>query len=61
MSRMLTKCRKYQEWGFEQILVVDPAARMVFRWIGNRLEAFDESAGIPTGEIWSALDRQLSA
>ena len=24
MSRLLTKCRAYQQWGFQQIYVVDP-------------------------------------
>lgn len=59
MSRMLNKCRIYQDWGFEQIYVVDPAARMVFRWVARRLEVAEEFAGVPASEIWVVLDRQL--
>jgi Uma2 family endonuclease len=59
ISRMLAKCKIYQDWGFELIYVVDPEARSVFQWMGNRLEEVDEIAGQSASEIWKALDRQL--
>ncbi len=59
MSRILSKCKTYQLWGFEQIYVIDPEARLVFRWVSNRLEEVDEIAGISVHEVWSALDAQL--
>ena len=43
MSRLLTKCRTYQAWGFQQIYVVDLAARLVFRWSEHRLEETDST------------------
>ncbi len=59
MSRMLTKCRQYRNWGFEQILVIDPASRTVFRSVETRLEITDTFVGTPTREIWLALDEAL--
>lgn len=60
MSRVLAKCRAYQSWGFEQIYVVDPEARVVFRWAENRLEEVNEFASIAVDRIWSSLDQALS-
>ncbi len=60
MSRMLAKCEAYQRWGFEQIYVIDPVTRTVFRWLGNRLEKVDELAGFAAGDIWLALDARLT-
>jgi Uma2 family endonuclease len=59
MSRLLTKCRMYQEWGFQQIYVVDPIARLVFRWSEHRLEEVDLIAGQPVSSIWTALDQEV--
>jgi Uma2 family endonuclease len=59
MSRVLTKCRTYQSWGFEQIYVVDPQTRIVFRWTDQRLEETNTLASLPVGQIWSALDQEL--
>ena len=59
MFRVLTKCRAYQNWGFEHIYVVDPMERIVFRWVETRLEQVDTLAGIATFEIWKALDAEL--
>jgi Uma2 family endonuclease len=59
MSRVLAKCRTYDAWGFEQIYVVDPANRLVFRWHDHRLEEVGTLAELPAQEIWSALDREL--
>ncbi len=60
MSRVLTKCKTYQSWGFEQIYVVDPQNRTVFRWIDQRLEETNTLASLPVDRIWSALDEELS-
>ena len=59
MSRLLTKCRSYQEWGFQEIYVVDPIARLVFRWSEHRLEEVGLIAGQPSACIWAALDKEL--
>jgi Uma2 family endonuclease len=59
MSRILTKCRIYQEWGFREIYVVDPTARLVFRWSEHRLEEVEVIAGQPASLIWTALDKEI--
>ncbi len=59
MSRILAKCRTYQSWGFQQIYVVDPAARLVFRWSEHRLEEVELVAAQPVSLIWTALDKEL--
>jgi Uma2 family endonuclease len=59
MSRVLTKYRYYRDWGFEHIYVVDPAARLVFRWLGHSLKEVDVIAGLPVSRIWSALDSEI--
>ncbi|HEY6988045.1 MAG TPA: Uma2 family endonuclease [Bryobacteraceae bacterium] len=59
MWRILTKCRAYQGWGFEQIYVIDPQTRVVFRWTDQRLEEVNAFASIPVDGIWLALDEEL--
>jgi len=59
MSPILTKCRTYQNWGFEQVYVVDPQTRIVFRWADQRLEEVNTLALLPVDRIWSALDQEL--
>jgi Uma2 family endonuclease len=59
MSRLLTKCRTYEEWGFQEIYVVDPIARVVFRWSEHRLEEVEAIAGQPAERIWIALDKEI--
>jgi Uma2 family endonuclease len=59
MSRVLSKCRIYQGWGFEQIYVIDPGGRTVFRWNSGRLDPSKTLAGVAVEEIWMALDREL--
>lgn len=60
MSRVLSKCLRYQEWGFGLIYVVDPNDRIVFQWLDGSLRNSDKVAGISAVEIWRALDRELS-
>jgi Uma2 family endonuclease len=59
MSRLLTKCRTYEEWGFQEIYVVDPIARVVFRWSEHRLEEVEAIVGQPAERIWIALDKEI--
>ena len=59
MSRILTKCRTYQGWGFEQIYVIDPQARLVFRWSEQQLQEVNALASVPVERIWLALDEEL--
>ncbi len=59
MSRVLTKCRAYRSWGFQEVYVLDPGARIVFRWADHRLEEVNAFASISVDRIWSALDREL--
>jgi len=59
MSRVLTKCRTYRSWGFEQVYVVDPESRVVFRWLDHGLEESDLFVSVPVDRIWRALDEAL--
>ncbi len=59
ISRILTKLRTYHRWGFEQVYLVDPPNRVLFRWHEHRLEEVSELAGIPADRIWSRLDLAL--
>lgn len=59
MWRILTKCRTYAGWGFEQIYVIDPQTRVVFRWTDQRLEEVNAFASISVDRIWLALDEEL--
>ena len=58
-GRLLEKCRTYENWGFEQIYLVEPGSRVVYRWEGS-LKAVDEVAGQPVASIWEALDKALA-
>ncbi len=60
MPRMLTKCRTYRNWGFQNVYVVDPEDRMLFCWVGDGLQEVDRMVSLPVGRIWSALDKELS-
>ena len=59
MPFTLEKCQTYQAWGFEQIYLVDPASRKVFRWNETGLEISNELTSIPVAEIWAQLDRAI--
>ncbi len=59
MTRLLAKCRTYQEWGFHEIYVVDPIARLMFRWSEHRLEEVSLIAGQSSSLVWAALDKAL--
>ena len=56
MTFVIEKCRTYQEWGFPNIYVVDPASRLVFRWTGSALEISDHLTSFAAAKIWERLD-----
>ena len=60
MSRVLRKCRAYQNWGFADTYVVDPEARIVFLWKDHCLEEVNTFASLPVSHIWTKLDEQLA-
>jgi Uma2 family endonuclease len=60
MPRMLSKCRTYRNWGFQNVYVVEPEGRMVFCWVGDGLQGVDRMASLPVDRIWSALDKEPS-
>jgi len=51
------KCRKYQEWGFGSIYLVDPSDRSVVQWLDGAASPCAELASIPVERIWDALDQ----
>ncbi|MGH9583268.1 MAG: Uma2 family endonuclease [Bryobacteraceae bacterium] len=59
ISRILAKCRAYRSWGFEQVYVVDPDTRVLFRWTDHRLEEVNTFASVPAERIWSGLEEAL--
>lgn len=62
MRYMLNKCKHYSNWGCEQVYIVDPLGRDIFRWIGNEgLKLVGTLAGISAERIWRELDKQLSS
>ena len=59
MTRILTKCRAYQTWGFKEIYVVDPGDRVVFCWTPHGLEEVQAIAGEPVSQMWIELEKAL--
>jgi Uma2 family endonuclease len=64
-SRVLRKCRLYEQWGIRRILVIDPAERLVWHFENGAPQETDVIArlgehAIPTQTLWDELDRQLS-
>jgi Uma2 family endonuclease len=55
-SHLKDKCRKYQEWGFCQIYIVDPSDRSVAQWMDETFIPVSEFAGIEANRIWRELD-----
>ena len=52
-------CRKYQEWGFGKIYLVDPSDRSVSEWQAGATLPARDLTGIPVERIWKELDRAL--
>ena len=54
-------CRKYQEWGFRNIYLVEPTDRSVVEWRDGAQIPVTTMAGVPVEEIWKRLDLQYEA
>ena len=52
------KARKFREWGFAQIFVVDPTDRSVAEWKEGQFITVTMLAGVDVERIWQELDRQ---
>ena len=64
-SRVLRKCRLYEKSGIRQIIVIDPADRLVWRFENGvtqetNITARRGDAPIPAQTLWDELDHQLS-
>jgi len=51
------KSRKYDEWGFGAVYIVDPRDRSVYLWSNNMATPVTDLASIPCLKIWEELDR----
>jgi Uma2 family endonuclease len=55
------KSRKYQEWGFGAIYIVDPSDRSVVEWRDEAATPVTKLASIPVERIWDELNKQYQA
>ncbi len=55
---MQAHCRKYREWGFIHIYLVNPVDRLVVEWRDDAQTVVSSFAGIPVERIWEELDLQ---
>jgi len=65
-SRVLGKCRLYEKWGIRQIVVVDPAERLIWRFENGAAQETDivarrGDATISAQALWDEVDRQLTS
>jgi len=51
------KSRKYDEWGFGAVYIVDPRNRSVYLWRNDMATPVTDLASIPCLKIWEELDR----
>lgn len=63
-SRLLRKCAMYERWGIQQIVVIDPDARLVWRYQKGRPEEADVIAtrgdkNVTSAALWEEVDRNL--
>ncbi len=59
-SRVLSKCQFYSDLGIQNIYIVDPEPREVWRWIKDRPPAQVQSImAVSVEAIWAELDRRL--
>lgn len=63
-SRVLRKCRLYEKWGIQQIVVVDPRERLIWAFENGSPRETDTIArrrerAIPAQELWAEVDRRL--
>lgn len=64
-SRVLRKCRLYEQWGICQIVVIDPVERLVWRFENGVPRESDIIArrgehAIPAQALWDEVDRYNS-
>jgi Uma2 family endonuclease len=64
-SRVLRKCRLYEQWGISQIVVIDPAERLVWRFENGAAQETDViarrgDAAISAQTLWDEVDRALA-
>ncbi len=57
-QRVKKNCRKYQDWGFRHIYLVDPSDRSLVEWRDGAQIPKPEFVGISAERIWQELDRQ---
>jgi Uma2 family endonuclease len=65
-SRVLRKCRLYEGWGIERIIVIDPIARLVWSFENGTLieTAVLGRRGTKEAtvfELWAEVDRRMAA
>jgi Uma2 family endonuclease len=64
-SRVLRKCKLYEQWGIRQIVVIDPKDRLVWRFENGVHRESDViatrgDAAINAQTLWDEVDRELS-
>jgi Uma2 family endonuclease len=64
-SRVLRKCRLYEQWGIRQIVVIDPVERLVWHYENGAPKETDVIArrgeqAVSTQALWDEVDLQLS-
>ncbi len=64
-SRILRKCRLYEQWGIRQIVVVDPKERLVWHFENGAPQETDivarrGDAAISAQALWDEVDRQIN-
>jgi Uma2 family endonuclease len=64
-SRVLRKCKLYEQWGIRQIVVIDPTDRLVWRFENGAPQETDivarrGDAAIPAQALWDEVDRELA-
>jgi Uma2 family endonuclease len=63
-SRVLRKCRLYEQWGIGRILVIDPVDRLVWHFENSAPQETDViarrgDAAITAQSLWDEVDREL--
>ena len=64
-SRVLRKCKLYDQWGIGQIVVIDPKDRLVWRFERGAHRESDViarrgNAAVSSQTLWDEVDRELS-
>src|ERR1700683_2968946 len=64
-SRVQRKCRLYEQWGIRQIVVIDPAERLAWRFENGTPQETDivahrGGAVITAQTLWDEVDRELA-